>query len=125
MAEHQVRIVLALHRKNEQRRRRFSFLEVDADHHLLAFARANAPRWWLNASTLHFSAHKRGFPLKGNSSMARPSLSFMKDLSLRVLAVFGTLLFAANTKAQTINFPIVVPLHFTQITGGDYKLGIY
>lgn len=49
----------------------------------------------------------------------------MKDLSLRVLAVFGTLLFAANTKAQTINFPIVVPLHFTQITGGDYKLGIY
>jgi hypothetical protein len=49
----------------------------------------------------------------------------MKSLFLRVLAVLGTLLFAANTKAQTINFPIVVPLHFTQITGGDYKLGIY
>ena len=57
--------------------------------------------------------------------MAWPSLSSMKDLFLRVLAVLGTLLFAANTKAQTINFPIVVPLHFTQITGGDYKLGIY
>ena len=57
--------------------------------------------------------------------MAPPSLSFMKNLFLRVLAVLGTLLFAANTKAQRINFPIVVPLHFTQITGGDYKLGIY
>ena len=57
--------------------------------------------------------------------MARPSLSSMKALFLRVLAVLGTLFFAANTKAQTINFPIVVPLHFTQITGGDYKLGIY
>jgi hypothetical protein len=49
----------------------------------------------------------------------------MKSLFLRVLAVLGTLLFAANTKAQTINFPIVVPLHFTQITGGDFKLGTY
>jgi hypothetical protein len=57
--------------------------------------------------------------------MARPSLSSMKNLFLRVLAVLGTFLFAANTKAQTINFPIVVPLHFTQINGGDYKLGNY
>ena len=30
----------------------------------------------------------------------------MKNPFLRVLAVLGTLLFAANTKAQTINFPI-------------------
>ena len=43
MAEHQVRIVLALHRKNEQRRRRFSFLEVDADHHIRKFARRMPP----------------------------------------------------------------------------------
>lgn len=30
-----------------------------------------------------------------------------------------------KSEAQTVNFPIVVPLHFTQITSGTYKLGIY
>jgi hypothetical protein len=57
--------------------------------------------------------------------MAPASLSSMKNLFPGILAVLGTLISAANIKAQTINFPIVVPLHFTQITGGDYKLGIY
>jgi hypothetical protein len=42
--------------------------------------------------------------------MARAELWSMKSPFLRVLPVLGTLLFAANTKAQTINFPIVVPL---------------
>ena len=48
----------------------------------------------------------------------------MRNVFFKVLAVLGTL-FAAVAQAQTINFPILVPLHFTQITGGNYKLGIY
>ena len=49
----------------------------------------------------------------------------MTNVPIRVFALLGTLLFAAVAQAQTIRFPIVVPLHFTQITGGNYKLGIY
>ena len=32
---------------------------------------------------------------------------------------------AARSGAQTVSFPIVVPLHFTPISTGTYKLGIY
>jgi hypothetical protein len=37
----------------------------------------------------------------------------------------GALFLAVNSGAQTVDVPIVVPLHFTQITSGTHKLGIY
>jgi hypothetical protein len=49
----------------------------------------------------------------------------MKRVFRRALAVVGALLLAVNSNAQTVNFPIVVPLHFTQIASGTDKLGIY
>ncbi|HEY5705437.1 MAG TPA: hypothetical protein VIS96_07680 [Terrimicrobiaceae bacterium] len=48
----------------------------------------------------------------------------MKNL-LRALTVAAALLLAVTSKAQTVSFPIVVPLHFTPISTGTYKLGIY
>lgn len=38
---------------------------------------------------------------------------------------FGNSPLRRKHQSANVNFPIVVPLHFTQITGGDYKLGIY
>ena len=32
---------------------------------------------------------------------------------------------AVKSGARTVSFPIVVPLHFTPISAGTYKLGIY
>ena len=49
----------------------------------------------------------------------------MKNVLITALAVVAGLVFAIESQAQTVNVPIVVPLHFTQITSGTYKLGIY
>lgn len=48
------------------------------------------------------------------------------NLQFLVRCLFFAMLLAPAAKAQTtINTPITVPLHFTQTSSGNYKLGIY
>ena len=49
----------------------------------------------------------------------------MKKVLIRALAVVAGFVLAVRSEAQTVNVPIVVPLHFTQISSGTYKLGMY
>ena len=49
----------------------------------------------------------------------------MRKVLIRALAVAAGLVFAIRSEAQTVNVPIVVPLYFTQINSGTYKLGLY
>jgi hypothetical protein len=49
----------------------------------------------------------------------------MRNVLIKTMAVMAGVVLAVKSEAQTVNAPIVVPLHFTQISTGTYKLGIY
>ncbi len=49
----------------------------------------------------------------------------VKPFLIRAIATLAGFAIMATVGAQTINAPIVVPLHLTLIDTGTYKLGIY